>query len=97
MAEFEENGARLLDHAAAEVGVQAAGKTPGEGSVSNGDCGMCEDNMVGQGCGGVEAPVEPDNKADMPRRSSIIKVGRNMEVSLYLSSIKHFFPHHFPR
>ncbi|XP_049586611.1 inactive phospholipase C-like protein 2 [Syngnathus scovelli] len=73
MAEFEEDGVSLLDHAGAEVGVQAAVKMPGEGSVSNGDCGMCEDNMVDQGSDSVEASVEPDNKADMPRRSSIIK------------------------
>ncbi|KAM9806903.1 inactive phospholipase C-like protein 2 [Syngnathus typhle] len=71
MAEFEEDGVSLLDHAGAEVGVCV--KMPGEGSVSNGDCGMCEDNMVDQGSEGVEASVEPDNKADMPRRSSIIK------------------------
>ncbi|XP_077454499.1 inactive phospholipase C-like protein 2 [Stigmatopora argus] len=64
MADLEEDGASVPGLAAA-----AAGKTPGEESVSNGDCGMCED-AAGQG---DATAVENDSKADMPRRSSIIK------------------------
>lgn len=85
MAEFVEDG-RLPptpDHSggSAEPSDQAAGKTPCEASVLNGDCGTPEDIMVDtpedimvDTPGSHDASLEPDAKCELPRRSSIIKV-----------------------
>lgn len=54
-------------------GDEAAGKTRGEVSVLNGDCGMVAPG--GQaGADGVHTHGRPESKSEIPRRSSIIKV-----------------------
>ncbi|XP_017288820.1 inactive phospholipase C-like protein 2 [Kryptolebias marmoratus] len=87
MAEFgEDEKLPPLNHfgGSAEPSDEAAGKTHCEASVLNGDCSVPENTMVGSGslvtpggqAGAENASVGPDSKADIPRRSSIIKDGR---------------------
>lgn len=85
MAEFAEDGSLppLNPGDTAVPSDKAARQTHCEVSVLNGGCGI-SDGMVGAGMDAANTPAGPDSRAEIPRRSSIIKVNTEVQVSVHV-------------